>query len=232
MLCRVMGLLSTRDLTSEASGSSLWGMRDHRNVRGDKASDHRSFRRDPSWRVALVGGSPPERASTGAAITRHGGIVTLEAPLTEYGLREVEQVEAEVAVVVSTPEWRDSSALFRLRDEVHCPVVVLACDPSRRLLSEAREAGVMACLIQPCRPLQLAVTLDLAVARFREADTLRRKLADRKVIERAKGVIMAQQGLTEEQAFSRLRRSAMDAQCPLAEMASAVLVSRMAAAPA
>jgi len=51
------------------------------------------------------------------------------------------------------------------------------------------------------------------------------------VIERAKGIIMAQQGLTEEQAFSRLRRSAMDAQRSLAEIASAVLVAGIAASP-
>jgi response regulator NasT len=83
----------------------------------------------------------------------------------------------------------------------------------------------MACLVPPIRPLQLAATLDLAVARFRDAEALRQRLPDRKVIERAKGRLMAQHGLTEEQAFRRLRRAAMDAQRPLAEMASAVLLS-------
>ena len=178
-----------------------------------------------------MGGTTPERAPVEVAITRHGGIVTLKAPLSEEGLREIEGAEPEVAVVLLNPDWQSSSMLCQLRDEVHCPVVLLTGDPSRRLLSEAREAGVMACLILPCRPLQLAVTLDLAVARFREADTLRRRLADRKVIERAKGIIMAQQGITEEQAYSRLRRSAMDAQRSLAEMASSVLVSTPVAAP-
>ena len=196
-------------------------MRDHRRVREQEVT----------WRVAVVGGTPSERAFVGAAVSRHGGAVTLETAATEEGLREAAQEQPDVVVVSLVSGWHSGAVLCGLRDEVHCPVVLLTGEPTRRLLKEAREAGVMACLIQPLRPLQLAVTLDLAVARYREADLLRQRLADRKVIERAKGIIMAQQGLTEEQAFSRLRRSAMNAQRSLAEIASAVLVAGIAAAP-
>jgi len=188
-------------------------------------------REEVTWRVAVVGGTPSERAFVGAAVSRHGGAVTLETAATEEGLREAAQEQPDVVVVSLVSGWHSGAVLCGLRDEVHCPVVLLTGEPTRRLLKEAREAGVMACLIQPLRPLQLAVTLDLAVARYREADLLRQRLADRKVIERAKGIIMAQQGLTEEQAFSRLRRSAMNAQRSLAEIASAVLVAGIAAAP-
>ena len=76
----------------------------------------------------------------------------------------------------------------------------------------------MACLIEPVRAAQVALTLDLAVARFRDLQALRQALADRKVIERAKGLLMARYGLLEDDAFRRLRRSAMDTQRPLAGM--------------
>ena len=89
----------------------------------------------------------------------------------------------------------------------------------------AREAGVMAYLLKPLRPAELAPALDLAVARFREARDLKQSLEDRKVIERAKGRLMERHALTEEQAFQRLRRAAMDNRRPMVEIARAVLVS-------
>ena len=90
----------------------------------------------------------------------------------------------------------------------------------------------MACLIEPLRAAQVAPTIDLAVARFRDARALRQALADRKVIERAKGLLMAQERLTEDEAFRRLRRSAMDTQRPLAEIARAILFSTAVCATA
>lgn len=83
----------------------------------------------------------------------------------------------------------------------------------------------MACLVEPVRAAQVALTLDLALARFQEVQTLRQALADRKVIERAKGLVMARQGLTEDEAFRRLRSSAMERQRSLVDIARAVLLS-------
>jgi response regulator NasT len=82
------------------------------------------------------------------------------------------------------------------------------------------------------RAAQVALTLDLALARFQETQALRQALADWKVIERAKRLLMAQQALTEDEAFRRLQRSAMDGQRPLADIARAVLLSAAAAVPA
>ena len=83
----------------------------------------------------------------------------------------------------------------------------------------------MACLVEPIRVAQVALTLDLALARYRDVQALRQALADRKIIERAKGLLMARYRLVEDDAFRRLRRSAMDSQRPLAEVARAVLRS-------
>src|SRR5436190_195131 len=79
------------------------------------------------------------------------------------------------------------------------------------------------------RAAELAPVLDLAVARFRETRELRRTLEDRKVIERAKGRLMARYQLTEDEAFRRLRRAAMDSRRPMVEIARALLVSESVA---
>jgi response regulator NasT len=100
-------------------------------------------------------------------------------------------------------------------------------DPT--LIERARRAGVMAYLLKPLRAPELAPALDLAIARFQETRQLRQSLDDRKLIERAKGALMTRFGLTEEQAFRRLRRTAMDNRRPMVEIAKALLVSESVA---
>jgi response regulator NasT len=93
------------------------------------------------------------------------------------------------------------------------------------LVERARGAGIMAYLLKPLRPAELAPALDLAIARFKETRELRQNLEGRKVIERAKGTLMARYGLTEDEAFRRLRRAAMDSRRTMVDIAKALLVS-------
>ena len=184
----------------------------------------------PRWRVALLGETLQARASLAEAIHRTGGTVVLARVSPSEAMDALNRERPDVAIVAPQPTWHGGAFLMRLRDQARCPVVLLAQGPSRRLLDEALEGGVMACLIEPVRQVQLASTLDLAVARYREMQGLRQALADRKVIERAKGLLMAREGLTEDEAFRRLRRSSMDTQRPLADTARAVLGAEVVAA--
>jgi two-component system, response regulator PdtaR len=184
----------------------------------------------PRWRVALLGETLQARASLVETIHRTGGAIVLARVSTSEAVEALNRARPDVAIVAPQPTWHGGALLLRLRDQACCPVVLLAQGPSRRLLDEALEGGVMACLIEPVRAVQLASTLDLAVARFREMQGLRQALADRKVIERAKGLLMAREGLTEDEAFRRLRRSSMDTQRPLADTARAVLGAEVVAA--
>jgi response regulator NasT len=184
----------------------------------------------PRWRVALLGETLHARASLAEAIHRTGGTVVLARVSTSEAMDALNRERPDVAIVAPHPTWHGGAFLMRLRDQARCPVVLLAQGPSRRLFDEALEGGVMACLIEPVRQVQLASTLDLAVARYREMQGLRQALADRKVIERAKGLLMAREGLTEDEAFRRLRRSSMDTQRPLADTARAVLGAEVVAA--
>src|SRR5207245_714469 len=76
-----------------------------------------------------------------------------------------------------------------------CPVVLFTSRTDTTFVERARTAGVMAYLLKPLRPAELAPALDLAVARFGEAQTLRLRLDERKVIERAKGALMRRYNL-------------------------------------
>jgi AmiR/NasT family two-component response regulator len=111
-------------------------------------------------------------------------------------------------------------------------VLILTAFSDKELVERAAEAGSIGYLVKPFEPAQLLAAVQVALARAAEhrdlkesVEDLETKLAARKVIERAKGKLMEQFGLTEEQAFVRMRRAAMDRQLPLAEIARRVLES-------
>jgi response regulator NasT len=91
---------------------------------------------------------------------------------------------------------------------------------------------VLGFLAKPVRAEELGPTLHVAVHRFREIEAmreeneqLRRKLESRKLVERAKGVLMTRLGLSEPEAFRRIQKTAMDTRKPMAEVAQALLLT-------
>jgi response regulator NasT len=97
-------------------------------------------------------------------------------------------------------------------------------------MDAAIEAGVSAYIVAGLQAERVKPVLDVALARFKREQKLRdelsdtrRQLADRKLIERAKGVLMARNRLTEEEAFQRLRSMAMNKKLKLAEVAQRIL---------
>src|SRR5262245_42732295 len=107
--------------------------------------------------------------------------------------------------------------------EIGRPVVVCSEDTTADMVRRAMRIGAMAFLVEPIRAEQIVPTLALAITRFEEVQCLRRALAERKIIERAKGRLMALHGATEEDAFRWLRRRAMDTRSRLADVARDVL---------
>ena len=90
----------------------------------------------------------------------------------------------------------------------------------------------MAFLLKPLRPRELGPALDLAVSRYREFETvrrenenLRRTIEARKLVERAKGLLMKREGLTEAEAFRRIQKASMDSRKSMAQVAEAILLA-------
>lgn len=181
---------------------------------------------EPRWRVAIVDDHERSRAALRAAIWAAGGEVAGEAYRVADALSLVQRTRPHVAIfAVGLPDGDGVAVASEVIAKAACPVVLFTSHTDDKLTERAREAGVMAYLLKPLRPAELAPALDLAVARFRETQELKQTLEDRKVIERAKGRLMARHALTEEQAFQRMRRAAMDSRRPMVEIARAVLVS-------
>jgi two-component system, response regulator PdtaR len=180
---------------------------------------------DPRWRVAILDDHERSRASLRAAIWAAGGEVVGEAVRCADALALLRRTSPDVAVfAVGLPDG-DGVETARTVIDAGCPVVLFTSHTRQELVDRARSAGVMSYLLKPLRPAELGPVLDLAVARFRETLELRRSLEDRKVIERAKGRLMARYRLTEDEAFHRLRRAAMDSRRPMVDIARALLVS-------
>jgi response regulator NasT len=176
--------------------------------------------------VAIVDDHERSRAALRAAIWAAGGEVAGEAYRAGDALALVQRTRPHVAIfAVGLPDGDGVAVAGEVTARAGCPVVLFTSHTDDSLTERAREAGVMAYLLKPLRPAELAPALDLAVARFRETQELKQTLEDRKVIERAKGRLMARHALTEEQAFQRLRRAAMDSRRPMIDIARAVLVS-------
>lgn len=176
--------------------------------------------------MVIVDDHGPSRADVRAAVTAAGGEVTGEATRGVDALATVAGARPDVGIfAVGLPDGDGIAAAAAVTTATGCPVVMFTSHTDDGLVARAQAAGVMAFLLKPLRPAELAPALDLAVARFAETRQLRRTLEERKVIERAKGRLMDRLQLTEEEAFRRLRRAAMNSRRPMIEIARALLVS-------
>jgi response regulator NasT len=178
------------------------------------------------WRVVVVDDHLPSRGDVKAAVVAAGGEVVGEAARGADALAMVNSARPDVAIfAVGLPDGDGVAAAAAVTSATGCPVVLFTSHTRDDLVARAQAGGVMAYLLKPLRPAELAPTLDLAVARFAETRQLRQTLEERKVIERAKGRIMERLNLTEDDAFRRLRRAAMNSRRPMVEIARALLVS-------
>jgi response regulator NasT len=189
-----------------------------------------STRPGPRWRVAIVDDHERSRSALRAAIWAAGGEVVGEAARCDDALPLVQRAAPDVAVFAAgLPDGDGVEAAAQVTQAAGCPVVLFTSHTGDAVVARARAAGVMGYLLKPLRAPELAPTLDLAVARHAEARRLRQALEDRKVVERAKGVLMKRFALGEAEAFHRLRRAAMDSRRPMVEIARALLVSEQVA---
>jgi response regulator NasT len=152
------------------------------------------------------------------------------------GVEAVELARAELpdlAIMdVKMPRLDGIEAARRILDERPIPIVMLTAYGQDELVSRAVEAGVFGYLVKPFRESDLLPAIRTATARHdelqalrEEAESLAEALAARKAIERAKGLLMAKEGLTEEEAFARLRKASQISGRPLRVIAEAVVAT-------
>jgi response regulator NasT len=112
-------------------------------------------------------------------------------------------------------------------------VVLVTAYAQRDLVERAASAGIIGYLVKPWKETDLAPAIEVAIARFEEFRTLEAELRDlqlaletRKLVDRAKGILMDTQGLTEAEAFRRIQKKSMDSRKSMKEVAEAIILAR------
>ena len=188
-------------------------------------------RKPPKLKVMLVDEDPDRAADVRAALNACGCdvISLLSSPLEIYDA--VKTTSPDVIIIDTESPSRDSleSLAFVSRDRPH-PIVMFSGDRSSETIREAIRAGISAYVVDGLSEERLQPILQVAVARFAAEQSLKQELADaktqltdRKNVERAKGILMKQRALTEEDAFQILRRFAMDRGIKMADAAARVI---------
>jgi len=133
---------------------------------------------------------------------------------------------------IKMPGLDGIDAAMRIYDERPVPVILVSAYSDSGLIERAGADHIMAYLVKPVKQADLEPAIGLALRRFeqfqalrREAADLRQALEDRKVIERAKGVLMKELGLGESEAFRRLQKTATSKNLKLIELARMVLTT-------
>jgi two-component system, response regulator PdtaR len=122
------------------------------------------------------------------------------------------------------------SAAEQIAEERVAPVLMLTAFSQRELVDRAREAGAMAYLVKPFTKADLVPAIEMAASRYAELRALESEVADlharieaRKLVERAKGVLQTDFGMSEPEAFRWIQKTSMDRRLTMREVAEAVI---------
>lgn len=143
----------------------------------------------------------------------------------------VRDLQPDIAILdIKMPGIDGLTAARQITADQLCAVLVLTAFSQRDLIEEARDAGALAYLVKPFQRSDLVPAIELAVGRFRElraltaqTKTLEEQLETRKIVDRAKGVLMDAHSMTEAEAFSFIQKTAMRDRTTMRVVADAVI---------
>jgi two-component system, response regulator / RNA-binding antiterminator len=147
--------------------------------------------------------------------------------------RQIEEIAPDVVIMdLGNPNRDFLEHMFRLSKAIQKPVAMFVDQSSEQAMLDAMEAGVSAYVVDGMKPERIKSILDLAIMRFRAFEKLRQErddallaLDERKLIDRAKSIVMRQRSLDEEAAFKLLRNAAMTQGRRIGQVADAIVQS-------
>jgi response regulator NasT len=182
-------------------------------------------------KVMLVDDDPGRGAILRQALT-DAGYAVFNCPLRGVNLlAELQRSGADVIIVdMDVPDRDTLESVRHISRDFPRPVVMYAESADADIMRQAVQAGVSAYVVDDINPRRVKPILEVAVARFKEFQALRDELektrntlAERKVVDRAKGILMKKRGMDEETAYQALRKLAMDRNQRLADVARTVV---------
>ncbi len=184
-------------------------------------------------RILLAEDETIIRLDLRSILEQAGFSVCAEARDGEEAVELARSAEPDLALLdVKMPKLDGIDAARRILEERPMPIVMVTAYGEQELVSRAVEAGVFGYLVKPFRESDLLPAIATARARYEELQALREEaeslseaLAARKAIERAKGLLMEREGLTEQEAFARLRKASQISGRPLKVVAEALIAT-------
>ncbi len=182
-------------------------------------------------RVLLIDRSPGRAAILEQALKDAGYVVAAKLTGVVDLYNEVERIEPDVIIIDLESPDRDTLEQMReiSRDRPR-PVVMFADDDDSDTIRQAVKAGVSAYVVDGLAGNRVKPLMEVAIARFREYQALREELAEakstlaeRKLVDKAKGLLMQRRGMSEDEAYKALRKMAMDSNKRIAEVAENLL---------
>ena len=185
----------------------------------------------PRRRVLIAEDEALIRLDLAEMLVEEGYDVVGEAGDGETAVRLAEELKPDLVILdIKMPIMDGLAAAEKIAGARLAPVVILTAFSQRDLVERARAAGAMAYLVKPFQKSDLVPAIEIALSRFSEVAALESEVAElterletRKAVERAKGALMAQYGMTEPQAFKWIQRTAMDHRMTMKEVAERIL---------
>jgi response regulator NasT len=187
-------------------------------------------------RVVIIDDSLASRLALRRALIRRGFEVPAEGASGTEALHLTGILKPDALfLAVGLPEIDGLSVAARILEAHPLPIIILTSQLNPELIQRAKGVGVMAYMVKPLREEELQPTIELAISRFdeftdlrKENEDLKRALEGRKLIERAKGLLMEREKLTEHEAFARIQKGSMNTRRPMVEVAQAILLAEEA----
>jgi response regulator NasT len=166
-------------------------------------------------------------------LTNLGYLVVGEVADGRSAVNQARELKPNLVIMdIKMPDMDGIEAAKILTEERVAPVVLLSAYSQRELVDRAREAGVVAYLVKPYREEDLTPAIEVALARFREFEELQKQVVDlqqaletRKLVDRAKGILMDKQGLSEAEAFRKIQKMSMDNRKAMKDVAEAIILA-------
>ncbi len=183
--------------------------------------------------ILIADDEPVIRMGLRTMLEEHGYKVVAEAGDGEEAVALTGKTNPDLIFLdIKMPGLDGISAASTIMARSPRPIILLTAWSERDLVQRAQEAGVLAYLVKPVREAELAPAIEVAMARFaelralqQEVGTLKETLETRKLVERAKGILMQREAIDEQEAFLRIQRQSRNTRTPMREIARAILVS-------
>ena len=164
-------------------------------------------------------------------LEEEGYIVVADTGRGDDAIELVRQHKPDVAIFdIKMPGLDGLDAARVVSAEKICPVVMLTAFSQREVIEQARDAGALAYLVKPFQKTDLVPAIELAIGRFREMltlsgerDALGEQLELRKLLDRAKGLLIDKYSMTEQSAFDFIQKNAMSTRAKMVDVANQIL---------